>query len=86
MKLCSGLILSVVPCWVASGAAAQVFDPAKVGGPPSGALAEYLLAGAGPVGAVIVLPSCDGMEPHLPPRRNRANPCSTAKTAPAVAR
>ena len=65
MKLCSSLILSMVLCWAASGAAAQVFDPAKVGAPLSGALAElYLPAGAAPVGAVVVLHGCDGIEPH----------------------
>jgi hypothetical protein len=65
MKLCSLLILSTVLCWAASGAAAQVFDPAKVGAPLSGALAElYLPAGAAPVGAVVVLHGCDGIEPH----------------------
>jgi dienelactone hydrolase len=65
MKLCSGPVLSMVLCWMASGAAAQVFDPAKVGGPLSGALAElHLPAGAAPVGAVVVLHGCDGIEPH----------------------
>ena len=55
----------MVLCWAASGAAAQVFDPAKVGAPLSGALAElYLPAGAAPVGAVVVLHGCDGIEPH----------------------
>ena len=65
MKLCSGLILSTVLCWAASSAAAQVFDPAKVGAPLSGALAElYLPARTAPVGAVVVLHGCDGIEPH----------------------
>ncbi len=65
MKLCSGLILSMVLCSIASGAAAQVFDPAKVGPPLSGASAElYLPAGAAPLGAVVVLHGCDGIEPH----------------------
>ena len=65
MKLCSGLILSMVLCWGASGAAEQVFDPAKVGGRLSGAPAElYLPAGAAPARAVVVLHGCDGIEPH----------------------
>jgi dienelactone hydrolase len=65
MKLCSPLILSVALCWATSGAAAQGFDPAKVGPPLSGAPAElYLLAAAAPVGAVVVLHGCDGIGPH----------------------
>jgi dienelactone hydrolase len=65
MKLCSGLILSMVLCWAASGATAQVFDPAKAGAPLSGGPAElYLPARAAPVGAVVVLHGCDGIEPH----------------------
>jgi dienelactone hydrolase len=65
MKLSPGLIFSLVLCWVASGTAAQVFDPAKVGGPLSGAPAElYLPAGKAPVGAVVVLHGCDGIGPH----------------------
>lgn len=65
MKLCSGLIFSMVLCWAASGAAAQVFDRAKVGAPLSGALAElYLPPRAAPAGAVVVLHGCDGIELH----------------------
>jgi dienelactone hydrolase len=64
MKLCSGLILSMV-IWAASGAAAQILDPAKIGAPLSGAPAElYLPAEAVPVGGVVVLHGCDGIEPH----------------------
>lgn len=65
MKLCCGLVLLMVLRSAASGAAAQVFDPAKVGSPLSGAPAElYLPAGAAPAGAVVVLHGCDGIEPH----------------------
>ena len=65
MKLCSSLILSMVLCWAANGAGAQVFDPAKVGTPLSGAPSElYLPAGGAPVGAVVVLHGCDGIESH----------------------
>jgi dienelactone hydrolase len=49
----------------ATAAAAQGFDPAKVGAPYSGAPAElYLPQGAAPVAAVVVLHGCDGIEPH----------------------
>jgi dienelactone hydrolase len=65
IKLYSGLALLIVLCSAANGAAARGFDPAKVGGPTSGAAAElYLPAGAAPVGAVVVLHGCDGIEPH----------------------
>jgi len=57
--------LSMVLCWAANGAGAQVFDPAKVGTPLSGAPSElYLPAGGAPVGAVVVLHGCDGIESH----------------------
>jgi dienelactone hydrolase len=65
MKLCSSLLLCAALCWAASGAPAQGFDPAKVGPPLSGAPAElYLPAAATPVGAVVVLHGCDGVQPH----------------------
>jgi dienelactone hydrolase len=50
---------------LAVGAEAQGFDPAKVGGPGSGAPAElYLPAAMPPAAAVVVLHGCDGIEPH----------------------
>ena len=50
---------------LAVGAKAQGFDPAKVGGPGSGAPAElYLPAAMPPAAAVVVLHGCDGIEPH----------------------
>ena len=65
MKLCYNLILSMVLSWAASEAGAQGFDPAKVGTPLSGAPAElYLPVRAAPVGAVVVLHGCDGIESH----------------------
>ena len=65
MKLCFSLILCMALCWAASGAGAQGFDPAKVGRPLSGRPAElYLPAAAAPVGAVVVLHGCDGIQPH----------------------
>jgi dienelactone hydrolase len=65
MKPCHALILFMVLCSAASGAAAQVFDPAKVGSPLSGAPAElYPPAEAAPAGAVVLLHGCDGIEPH----------------------
>ena len=52
-------------CSAVSAADAQVFDPAKVGPPLSGAPAElYLPIGAAPAGAIIVLHGCDGIGPH----------------------
>ena len=65
MNLHLSLIFSILLCWAARGAEAQVFDPAKVGAPLSGAPAElYLPAGVAPVGAVVVLHGCDGVGSH----------------------
>ncbi|MBV9528092.1 dienelactone hydrolase family protein [Sphingomonas sp.] len=65
MKLCSSLILCVTLCCAACEVAAQGIDPAQVGPPLSGAPAElYLPAAAAPVGAVVVLHGCDGIQPH----------------------
>jgi dienelactone hydrolase len=65
MKRCPGVIVCVVLCWLASGAAAQVVDPAKVGGLLSRAPAEwYHPAGTTPIAAVVVLHGCDGIGLH----------------------
>ena len=65
MKPCHALVLFMVLCSAASGAAAQVFDSAKVGSPLSGAPAElYPPAEAPPAGAVVLLHGYDGIEPH----------------------
>ncbi len=65
MKACPSLIVCVVLCWLASGAAAQVFDPAKVGWPLTGAPAElYVPARTAPMAAVVVLHGCDGIGPN----------------------
>jgi dienelactone hydrolase len=59
------LIFFMFLCSAVSAADAQVFDPAKVGPPLSGAPAElYLPIGAAPAEAIIVLHGCDGIGPH----------------------
>jgi dienelactone hydrolase len=59
------LLLACALPGFSSGAEAQGFDPAKVGGPASGAPAElYLPAAMPPPAAVVVLHGCDGVGPH----------------------
>jgi len=52
-------------CLAAAAVEAQVFDPAKVGPPLSGAPSELNLpSGAAPTGAVVVLHGCNGVGLH----------------------
>lgn len=57
-------ILAMVLCWAAGGAVAQVFNPAKVGAPGSGAPAELFLPAGAPLAGVVVLTGCDGVGQH----------------------
>jgi dienelactone hydrolase len=59
------LLFACVLASLAVGAAAQGFDPAKVGGPASDAPAElYLPASIPPTAAVVVLHRCGGVGRH----------------------
>jgi dienelactone hydrolase len=64
MRLASIALMALVIA-APPGAAAQVFDPAKIGPPGSNAPAElYLPSGVAPSAAVVVLHGCDGVSPH----------------------
>ncbi len=59
------LLLAAALAFPATEAKAQGFDPAKVGGPASGAPAElYLPTALPPAAAVVILHGCDGIHPH----------------------
>jgi dienelactone hydrolase len=59
------LLLACAQTNLAVDGKAQGFDPAKVGGPATGAPAElYVPAAMPPVAAVVVLHGCDGIHPH----------------------
>jgi hypothetical protein len=59
------LLLACALLGLPIGAEAQGFDPARVGGPSSGAPAElYLPAATPPPGAIVILHGCDGVGPH----------------------
>jgi len=57
--------LMILLAGMTSARATGIFDPAKVGAPGSGALAELSRpAGPGPFPAVVVMHGCDGVGPH----------------------
>ena len=59
------LPLLMLLCSLSAVGKAQIFDPAKVGPPLSGSRAElYLPSSVSPLGAVVVLHGCDGIQPH----------------------